>query len=73
MNKTKLTRSEENNMKEQHKEIKQTFSPTCELISTTFWLANPPYFTAFSVALLAIFVADDDKNDQPYTFKIIKK
>lgn len=44
---------------------KQTFSPTCELKSTTFWLAIPPYFTAFSVALLAIFVAEDAKKDQP--------
>lgn len=36
------------------------------LISTTFWVAIPPYLTTFSVALLATLVADEDKNDQPY-------
>jgi hypothetical protein len=51
--------------KEKQKKIKRTLSPTCELISTTFCVASPPYLTAFSVALLAILVAEEDKNDQP--------
>lgn len=46
-------------------ENKHTFSVTCVLISATFCVANPPYFTAFSVALLAIFVAEADKNEKP--------
>lgn len=34
-------------------------------MSATFCVAIPPYLTAFSVALLAILVADEDKNEKP--------
>lgn len=44
---------------------KQTFSVTCVLISATFCVASPPYFTALSVALLANLLAEADKKEKP--------
>lgn len=56
-----------------NKKNKRTFSVTCELISATFCVAIPPYFTALSVALLANLLADDERNEKPYKDDFRKK
>lgn len=41
-------------------------------MSDTFWVAIPPILMALCVAWEASFEADDENNDQPYNYFIIK-